>query len=102
MRTVRRRLFLWIYLAYGAAVTTATLFLTYGKGLERLTSPEASVLVPGAVLFALLVPGGIHSNARLEPTLATLNVLAYLAIPLIIHLIVRTWRRANQPWRPQE
>jgi len=96
------RLFSWIYIFYAISVVGATLFLVSVRGLEQLTSAEDHFLLPGAVAFFILVPGGVHSNAPLEALIAFFNILVYLASPLLALAIFKWWKRINRPWTPKD
>jgi len=91
----------WMYFLYGILVIGMTVFLLYGRPPitdKNITWAEIFFLAPGIMLYLpiLLLSGGVHWSilpfwARM-PFWGTLNVLGYLAIPVVTQGIFRSWR----------
>ncbi|MFQ5802290.1 MAG: hypothetical protein ACE5JQ_05250, partial [Candidatus Methylomirabilales bacterium] len=91
----------WMYFLYGILIIAMTVFLLYGRPPitdKNITWAEIFFLAPGIMLYLpiLLLSGGVHWSilpfwARM-PFWGTLNVLGYLAIPVVTQGIFRSWR----------
>ena len=94
----------WTYALYSVLVVAMTLFVVYVRdpSAEHVKWVDFLIL-PGALIAMPLCPGCWHStNPYLELLVSILNVLAYLAVPLIIMRIVR-WRRGMKtPGSPSQ
>lgn len=110
MTTRRTQHLRWGYVVYGILVTAITHFLLYGRPSpldESLTLLEIVCLLPGVILFwpTLFITGGRYTSifpfSTHSPLLGILNVFVYLAIPLAIRRMIRSWQEwktSGQSW----
>lgn len=99
MPTQRTR---YVFCVYSIIVSALSLLIWYVRGPEHMTRIEDYFMLPGAFLAMLLCPGCVHSGAPLELIIAILNILAYLATPLLAAAVFKWWRHWNEPWTPPE
>ncbi|MFQ5799161.1 MAG: hypothetical protein ACE5H0_10805 [Bacteroidota bacterium] len=81
------RLLRWVYVVYSVLVVATTLYLLYVRDPDYLTFAENFFLALGIILWGLV--GGVHLDAPMEPFIATVNIVVYLAAPLVIRAIIR-------------